>query len=63
MTQNWTLIIESNWIFSKLYIYIYIYIYRYGKAFIYIKDGKRLATWKQLKKYQILGIEMANVNH
>ena len=24
MTQNWTLIIESNWIFSKLYIYIYI---------------------------------------
>ena len=22
MTQNWTLIIESNWIFSKLYIYI-----------------------------------------
>ena len=26
MTQNWTLIIESNWIFSKLYIYIYIYI-------------------------------------
>ena len=59
MTQNQTLIIESNWIFSKLYIYIYIY----GKAFIYIKDGKRLATWKQLKKYQILGIEMANVNH
>ena len=61
MTQNWTLIVESNWIFSKLYIYIYIC--GFGKAFIYIKDGKRLATWKQLKKYQILGIEMANVNH
>ena len=27
MTQNWTSIVESNWIFSKLYIYIYIYIY------------------------------------
>ena len=27
MMQNWTSIVESNWIFSKFYIYIYIYIY------------------------------------
>ena len=27
MAQNWTSIIESNWIFSKLYLLIYIYIY------------------------------------
>ena len=27
MTQNWTSIIEFNWIFSKIYLYIYIYIY------------------------------------
>ena len=26
MMQNWTSIVESNWIFSKLYILIYIYI-------------------------------------
>ena len=25
--QNWTSIVESNWIFSKLYLLIYIYIY------------------------------------
>ena len=25
MAQNWTSIIECNWIFSKFYIYIYIY--------------------------------------
>ena len=24
MAQNWTSIIECNWIFSKFYIYIYI---------------------------------------
>ena len=24
MTQNYTSIVESNWIFSKLYLYIYI---------------------------------------
>ena len=23
MVQNWTSIVESNWIFSKLYLYIY----------------------------------------
>ena len=27
MAQNWTSIIESNWIFSKFYLLIYIYIY------------------------------------
>ena len=27
MTQNWTLIVKSNWIFSKFYLLIYIYIY------------------------------------
>ena len=25
--ENWTSIVESNWIFFKFYIYIYIYIY------------------------------------
>ena len=32
MTQNWTSIIEFNWIFPEIYllIYIYIYIYIYG---------------------------------
>ena len=29
MMQNWTSIVESNWIFSKLYLLIYIYIYIY----------------------------------
>ena len=28
MAQNWTSIVESNWIFSKLYLLIYIYIER-----------------------------------
>ena len=27
MMQNWTSIVESNWIFSKLYLLIYVYIY------------------------------------
>ena len=27
MMQNWTSIVESNWIFSKLYPLIYVYIY------------------------------------
>ena len=27
MMQNWTSIVESNWIFSKFYLLIYIYIY------------------------------------
>ena len=27
MVQNWTLIVESNWIFFKIYLLIYIYIY------------------------------------
>ena len=27
MAQNWTSIVESNWIFSKFYLLIYIYIY------------------------------------
>ena len=25
MTQNWTSIVESNWIFSKPYLLLYIY--------------------------------------
>ena len=29
MAQNWTSIIECNWIFSKFYLLIYIYIYIY----------------------------------
>ena len=27
MTQNWTLIVEYNWIFFQFYLLIYIYIY------------------------------------
>ena len=26
MAQIWTLIVESNWIFSKFYLFIYIYM-------------------------------------
>ena len=29
MVQNWTSIIERNWIFSKIYLYIYIHTYIY----------------------------------
>ena len=29
MAQNWTSVVESNWIFSKFYPLIYIYIYIY----------------------------------
>ena len=29
MTQNWTSIVESNWIFSKFFLLIYIYIYKW----------------------------------
>ena len=46
MTQNWTLIVESNWIFSKLYIYIYIYIYGFGKAFIILYILKMVSDWQ-----------------
>ena len=27
MAQNWTSIVEFNWIFSNIYLLIYIYIY------------------------------------
>ena len=27
MTQNWTSVVKSNWIFFKFYLLIYIYIY------------------------------------
>ena len=34
MAQIWTLIVESNWIFSKLYLYIYIYIHIWNCKFL-----------------------------
>ena len=35
MAQNWTSIVESNWIFSKLYIYIYIKQYNVHESNFY----------------------------
>ena len=40
MVQNWTLIVKSNWIFSKFYLLIYIYIYKFfvpNELFLVIK--------------------------
>ena len=41
MAKNWTSIVESNWIFFKLYLLIYIYIYMTYKfeLFLVIKKG------------------------
>ena len=52
MAQNWTLIIKSNWIFSKVYLLIYIYIYIYklvvpNESILVIK--KRLINMKSFK--------------
>ena len=46
MAKNWTSIVESNWIFFKLYLLIYIYIYIYnfcakGIVFSYKKKAHR----------------------
>ena len=46
MTQNWTLIVESNWIFSKLYIYIYIYIYIYMDLEKHLYILKMVSDWQ-----------------
>ena len=50
MVQNWTSIIESNWIFSKFNLLIYIYIYKIfvpNELFLVIK--KRLINIKSFK--------------
>ena len=40
MAQNWTSIVESNWIFSKFYLLIYIYIiFVPNEFFLVIKKG------------------------
>ena len=35
VTQNWTSIVESNWIFFKLYLLIYIYMTYKLKLFFF----------------------------
>ena len=47
MAQNWTLIVESNWIFSKLYLLIYIYI-------IFVLNELFLVIKKKAHKYKII---------
>ena len=53
MTQNWISIVESNWIFSKLYLltYIYIYIYIYK---IFMPNELFLVIKKKAHKYKII---------
>ena len=44
MAQNWTLIVKSNWIFSKFYLLIYIYIYIIfvpNELFLFIKKNHK----------------------
>ena len=40
MAQNWTSIVEFNWIFSKFYLLIYIYIY-INELFLVIKKAHK----------------------
>ena len=40
MVQNWTSIVEFNWIFSKFYLLIYIYIY-INELFLVIKKAHK----------------------
>ena len=49
MTQIWTLIVESNWIFSKLYLLIYIYIY-----IIFVPNELSLVIKQKAQKYKII---------
>ena len=46
MMQNWISIVESNWIFSKLYLLIYIYIY-----IIFMPNELFLVIKKKAHKY------------
>ena len=39
MVQNWTSIVEFNWIFSKFYLLIYIYMYKW--IFLVIKKAHK----------------------
>ena len=50
--QNWTSIVESYWIFSKLYLLIYIYIYKIfvpNELFLVILKKKTLINIKSFK--------------
>ena len=49
MAQNWISIVESNWIFSKLYLLIYIYIY-----IIFMPNELFLVIKKKAHKYKII---------
>ena len=49
MAQNWISIVESNWIFSKLYLLIYIYIYK-----IFMPNELFLVIKKKAHKYKII---------
>ena len=49
MAQNWISIVESNWIFSKLYQLIYIYIY-----IIFMPNELFLVIKKKAHKYKII---------
>ena len=51
MAQNWISIVESNWIFSKLYQLIYIYIYIY---IIFMPNELFLVIKKKAHKYKII---------
>ena len=54
MAQNWTSIVESNWIFSKFYLLIYIYIVTY-KIWIVFSYTK-----KKAHKYKINSLSLSN---
>ena len=51
MAQNWISIVESNWIFSKIYLLIYIYIYIY---IIFMPNELFLVIKKKAHIYKII---------
>ena len=51
MAKNWTSIVESNWIFFKLYLLIYIYIYIY---IIFVPNELFLVIKKKAHRYKII---------
>ena len=50
MSQNWTSIIEFNWIFSKFYLLIYIYMTYKFELFLVIQ--------KRAHKYKIIKLSL-----
>ena len=57
MVQNWTSIIERNWIFSKIYLYIYTYIHIY----IYIEREREREREREISNEQFLLQRLSNV--